>query len=109
MRQEFRCAGGDVTPSKSLSTDVALLFTSVAAPKFDVAAVAAPKFDVAAVAAPKADTTASTCAAVVASSHDTDTWSSSTSQTLMPRAFASSRTFAARPGTRASTVSKNAL
>ena len=41
-------------------------------------------FDVAAGAAPKAESTASTCCAVVASSQDTDTWSSSTSQMLTP-------------------------
>ena len=58
---------------------------------------------------PKAASTASTCSAVVASSQDTDMWSTSISQTLMPRALAASRTCAARPGTRASTVSKNSL
>ena len=36
--------------------------------------------------------TAATCASVVASSQDTETWSASTSQRLMPRALAAART-----------------
>ena len=78
MSQELRCPGGDIGASNSP-----------------------------ALSAPNAASTASTCSAVVASSQDTETWSASTSQTLMPRVLASSRICAARPGTRASTVSKN--
>ena len=59
-------------------------------------------------AAENASRTAATWASVVASSHVTETWSSSTSQMLMPRSLAAAWIPRARPGTRASTVSKNA-
>ncbi|CAG6913781.1 hypothetical protein PICSAR5_03082 [Mycobacterium avium subsp. paratuberculosis] len=57
-------------------------------------------------ATPNASSTAATCSSVVASSQATETWSSSTRHRLMPLALAAAITSSARPGTRASTVSK---